>query len=105
MHHVGIFSIVNKFKLITLIQSLVYSFSCLFNNCIDTRLRSVLCLGILALVDICILQRLIDLQGDDSSTETKQDKPKQDDPVVDLFPDDDTEERNSKSPELFFRGR
>jgi hypothetical protein len=45
------------------------------------------------------------LQGDDSSTETKQDKPKQDDPVVDLFPDDDTEERNSKLPELFFRGR
>ena len=43
-----------------------------------------------------ILQRLICLQGDDSSTESKQDKPKQDDPVVDLFPDDDTEERNSK---------
>jgi hypothetical protein len=40
----------------------------------------------------------IDFQGDDSSTETKQDKPKQDDPVVDLFPDDDTEERNSKLP-------
>jgi hypothetical protein len=51
------------------------------------------------------VQRLIYLQGDDSSTETKQDKPKQDDPVVDLFPDDDTEERNSKSPEKFFRGR
>lgn len=39
-----------------------------------------------------------DVTGDDSSTETKQDKPKQDDPVVDLFPDDDTEERNTMSP-------
>jgi hypothetical protein len=61
--------------------------------------------AVIAFVDVCILQRLIDLQGDDSTTETKQDKPKQDDPVVDLFPDDDAEERNSKSPELFFRGR
>jgi len=55
--------------------------------------------------DVCILQSLNDLQGDDSSTETKQDKPKQDDPVVDLFPDDDAEDRNSKLPELIFRGR
>jgi hypothetical protein len=44
---------------------------------------------------------LIDFQGDESATETKQDKPKQDDPVVDLFPDDDAEERSSKWPELF----
>lgn len=34
-------------------------------------------------------------QGDESSSESKQDKPK-DDPVVDLFPDDDAEERNSE---------
>lgn len=39
-----------------------------------------------------------DLQGEDSSSEMKQDKPKADDPVVDLFPDDDTEERNTMSP-------
>lgn len=39
-----------------------------------------------------------DLQGEDSSSEMKQDKPKPDDPVVDLFPDDDTEERNTMSP-------
>jgi len=35
---------------------------------------------------------------DESSTESKQDKPKSDDPVVDLFPDDETEERNPMSP-------
>ncbi|XP_063217863.1 kinesin light chain isoform X3 [Bacillus rossius redtenbacheri] len=34
----------------------------------------------------------------DESSESKQDKPKQDDPVVDLFPDDDAEERNTMSP-------
>ncbi|XP_046664593.1 kinesin light chain isoform X3 [Homalodisca vitripennis] len=39
-----------------------------------------------------------DLTGDDSTSELKQDKPKADDPVVDLFPDDDTEERNNMSP-------
>ncbi|PNF20602.1 Kinesin light chain [Cryptotermes secundus] len=39
-----------------------------------------------------------DVTGDESSTETKQDKPKQDDPVVDLFPDDDAEERSTMSP-------
>ncbi|XP_075233743.1 kinesin light chain isoform X5 [Lycorma delicatula] len=38
-----------------------------------------------------------DITGDDSSSESKQDKPK-DDPVVDLFPDDDAEERNTMSP-------
>lgn len=36
------------------------------------------------------------LQGDsDSSSEIRQDKPKNDDPVVDLFPEDENEERNS----------
>ncbi|XP_014272515.1 kinesin light chain isoform X5 [Halyomorpha halys] len=35
---------------------------------------------------------------DESQSESKQDKPKSDDPVVDLFPDDDTEERNTMSP-------
>ncbi|XP_046981684.1 kinesin light chain isoform X2 [Schistocerca americana] len=39
-----------------------------------------------------------DVSGDDSSSETKQDKPKIDDPVVDLFPDEDTDERNTMSP-------
>ncbi|GLH11726.1 Kinesin light chain [Gryllus bimaculatus] len=40
-----------------------------------------------------------DVQGDESSSESKQDKPKQDDLAVDLFPDDDTEERTtSMSP-------
>lgn len=36
------------------------------------------------------------LQDQESSSELKQDKPKADDPIVDLFPDDDAEERNSK---------
>ncbi|XP_014239697.1 kinesin light chain isoform X2 [Cimex lectularius] len=35
---------------------------------------------------------------DESQSESKQDKPKSDDPVVDLFPDDDAEERNTMSP-------
>ncbi|KAF4531746.1 hypothetical protein B566_EDAN014486 [Ephemera danica] len=39
-----------------------------------------------------------DVQGDESTSESKQDKPKQDDPVVDLFPDDDADERNTMSP-------
>lgn len=32
----------------------------------------------------------------DDQTENKQEKSKNDDPVVDLFPDDENEERNSK---------
>ncbi|XP_054259653.1 kinesin light chain-like isoform X2 [Macrosteles quadrilineatus] len=39
-----------------------------------------------------------DLTDQESSSELKQDKPKADDPVVDLFPDDDAEERNNMSP-------
>lgn len=35
-------------------------------------------------------------QNEESSSDSKSDKPKSDDPVVDLFPDDDTEERGSK---------
>nr|CAD7394645.1 unnamed protein product [Timema cristinae] len=36
--------------------------------------------------------------GDESNSESKQDKLKQVDTVVDLFPDDDTEDRNAMSP-------
>lgn len=32
----------------------------------------------------------------EDQTESKQEKSKNDDPVVDLFPDDENEERNSK---------
>ncbi|XKL66143.1 hypothetical protein PGB90_009563 [Kerria lacca] len=40
-----------------------------------------------------------DLTGDsDSFTESRQDKQKSDDPVVDLFPEDEGEERNNLSP-------
>uniref|UniRef100_A0A0K8SGV9 Kinesin light chain n=3 Tax=Lygus hesperus TaxID=30085 RepID=A0A0K8SGV9_LYGHE len=35
---------------------------------------------------------------DESQSESKQDKPKSDDPVVDLFPEDPDEERNTMSP-------
>ncbi|XP_073982469.1 kinesin light chain isoform X3 [Rhodnius prolixus] len=35
---------------------------------------------------------------DESQSESKHDKPKTEDPVVDLFPDDDAEERNTMSP-------
>lgn len=38
---------------------------------------------------------IIFLQTEDQ-TENKQEKSKNDDPVVDLFPDDENEERNSK---------
>lgn len=38
-----------------------------------------------------------DIIGEDLMTEsTKSDRPRQDDPVVDLFPDDDADDRNSK---------
>lgn len=37
----------------------------------------------------------VTLQTEDQ-TENKQEKSKNDDPVVDLFPDDENEERNSK---------
>lgn len=41
--------------------------------------------------------RLACPQGDESMTEsTKSDRPRQDDPVVDLFPDDDADDRNSE---------
>nr|CAD7427785.1 unnamed protein product [Timema monikensis] len=39
-----------------------------------------------------------DIVGDESNSESKQDKLKQVDTVVDLFPDDDTEDRNAMSP-------
>ncbi|XP_046382774.1 kinesin light chain isoform X4 [Ischnura elegans] len=45
-----------------------------------------------------------DVSGDDSSSETKQDKPKQDDPVVDLFPDDENEERPMANSPAFPQG-
>lgn len=34
-------------------------------------------------------------QGDNSMTESRTEKQKSDDPVVDLFPEDEAEERNS----------
>nr|CAD7259132.1 unnamed protein product [Timema shepardi] len=39
-----------------------------------------------------------DIVGDESNSESKQDKLKQVDTVVDLFPDDDTEDRNAAAP-------
>lgn len=39
-----------------------------------------------------------EIAGDEISGESKQEKSKQDDPVVDLFPDDDNEEQNTLSP-------
>ncbi|XP_034254514.1 kinesin light chain isoform X1 [Thrips palmi] len=40
-----------------------------------------------------------DIIGEDLMTEsTKSDRPRQDDPVVDLFPDDDADDRNNMSP-------
>ncbi|KAL0280664.1 UNVERIFIED_CONTAM: hypothetical protein PYX00_001888 [Menopon gallinae] len=39
-----------------------------------------------------------DAMNEESSSDSKSDKPKSDDPVVDLFPDDDAEERGNMSP-------
>ncbi|KAI5695831.1 hypothetical protein M8J76_004292 [Diaphorina citri] len=39
-----------------------------------------------------------DIQGDENSGDQKSDKHKQDDPVVDLFPDEDNDDRNNLSP-------
>jgi len=43
------------------------------------------------------LIKSLSFQGEDPMTESKQDKPKQVGSVVELFPDDDADERGSKS--------
>jgi len=42
------------------------------------------------------------LQNEESGTESRSEKQKNDDPVVDLFPDEDADERNSKLKCILF---